>query len=78
MGILRYSETTCFLDRYFESLILKLKLKFKEHNKKKCADKIVKAHLSYATFLNIYALNIKKCESILTTYRNHYSFETIR
>jgi hypothetical protein len=35
MGILRYSETTCFLERYFESLIMKLKLKFKESNKKK-------------------------------------------
>jgi hypothetical protein len=29
MGILKYTETSCFLERYFQSLIMKLKLKFK-------------------------------------------------
>lgn len=78
MGILRYSETSYFLDRYFTSLIMKLKLKFKEKSKKKHADKIVKAHLSYALFLNLYSLNVKQCEHILVDMKNGSAFESIR
>jgi hypothetical protein len=55
IGILHYSETTCFLERYFQCLILKLKLKYKLDRKQKHADLILKSHIAYSTFLIISA-----------------------